>query len=142
MHLRLCRNNPENWAGKTLPKAGSIVSFPDSFADFGVEDCDDLSDCDKGGRVSFRPAAGKTVQNVEMAALNFPVDGVFSFDGDTVLAFVETSGTPTQVTWADRGEHQFDFKCAANWVVTGSSKNPEFAFPCYQDIAVFNEVCW
>jgi hypothetical protein len=140
LFLTLCRSDPKNWVNLTPPKAGEIASFPESFADFGIEDCDDLSSCEKGGRVSFRPAAGQTVQKVELAAILLPTDGVLSFDGDTEISFIEKTGTPKTAAWAER-ESQFDFKCAANWVVTGTTANPEFVIPCYQDVAVFNEVC-
>ncbi len=144
MHLRLCRNNPENWAGKTLPKAGSIVSFPDSFSEFYQEECpvDEVANCLQGGSVTVKASGTPDLVEVVMEQLVFPENGQIRLESNTRMVFSEADpgSEGSEDVWADRGQYQFDFKCAANWVLTGTNQNPDFAIPCYQDVAVFDEV--
>jgi hypothetical protein len=140
----MCRNNPENWANNSLPQGGSVVSFPDSFSEFGIDQClvYPSSDCIHGGSVTVKAESDTEVTEVFAQMLVFPLNGQIRLESNTRMVFAEAKvdATPPPSVWAERGEYQFDFKCAANWVVTGTNNNPSFAFPCFQDVAVFNEV--
>lgn len=130
-----------NWQNNTLPTAGSIVSFPQTFSDFNLERCTSstATDCLSGGSVAIRAQDGQQVARIELTKIVMPINGKMVFHSDTSIKFFEaTNAQPKQ--WADRGEHQFDFNCAANWVVTGTGANPKFQIPCANDTVVFLDV--
>jgi hypothetical protein len=134
------RFDTKNWDGGKLPQAGDIVSFPKTFSDFFLEQCTaaSASDCQKGGVVSVRAPTGSSTATIQLAKLKLPLNGKMQFLSNTKMQFV-TAETTKEVSWAAR-DYQFDFTCAANWVVTGTTANPNFAIPCHADIAVFSEV--
>jgi hypothetical protein len=80
-----------------------------------------------------------------LAKLILPLNGKFTFATNTKITFKKLFNGPNEEvinsTWADRGQHQFDFSCAANWVVAGTSQNPNFGIPCFTDTAKFSDVC-
>ena len=126
----------------TLPTVGDIVRFPESFSAFNLERCSakTAASCDQGGVVSIRRPKGKTFAEIKVTKLVLPTEGDIVLSDDTDIYFVEVSADRTrELSWLER-EHQFDFSCAANWVVTGTSSNPNFAIPCYLDTATFLDV--
>ena len=58
---------------------------------------------------------------------------------------ISLSGIPSNETevqkseFVDRSATGTDFNCADNWVVSGTSSNPGFDIPCFQDKATFPE---
>ena len=128
-----------NWENNALPKAGDVVSFSESFEEFNLNECTSTADqCQKGGVVLVKAPKGKTVAEIQVTKLVLPVDGKLEFAGDTVMTLVDSSSAKS-APWKER-PHQYDFNCAANWVVTGTTSNPNFGFPCYLDTAIFSDV--
>ena len=139
---RLCRMNAANWQSGIMPQAGDVVSFPDSFANFGSDRCTTAtSTCRVGGVISIQAPAGQETATLSFAKWNLPSNGKFSFKSDTKINLVAANtSSPRETSWLDRGAKSTDFKCANNWVVTGTTTNPNFTIPCYQDKASFLEV--
>ena len=136
------RNNALNWVNQTKPSAGSIVSFPSSFSDFYLEECtsSNQDECQQGGVVSIKANEGQALAAIELATLILPRNGEIRLtSSNTVITFIAANATvnETYVQWLDRGKKQFDFNCAANWVLQGTTENPDFTVPCAEDTATF-----
>jgi hypothetical protein len=140
--LILCRLDSLNWENGTIPTVGDTVRFPDSFSSFNLERCTsaDASDCVKGGVTTIRKPKGKTVAEIRVSTIELPLEGDIVLVDDTDIYFVEVPAANERVlTWVER-EYQYDFRCAANWVKTGSTSNPDFRIPCHLDTATFPDV--
>jgi hypothetical protein len=129
-----------NWEDNVLPTAGDVISFPENFDTFNLEECTTVAEqCEQGGVVLIKAPKGQTTAEVEITRLELPENSKLEFQGRTKMYLVEST-SKNEKKWKER-EHQFDFNCAANWVVTGTALNPNFKIPCYSDVAVFSDVC-
>jgi hypothetical protein len=138
--------NPENWVSGLLPTSTDVVSFPPAFAQFGAARCPTVSlNCRIGGVVTIQAPASASTVALSLGKWVLPSNGKFSFLSNTQIKFVEfdsSRNTTVQSAWVDRNVNQgTDFKCANNWVVSGTNgKNTDFSIPCSQDKAIFPAV--
>jgi len=131
--------NPNNWVNRQLPKTGAVITFPDSFNNFGREHCKstDTSDtCRFGGNTFIRPQNGSATVDVEMGRLYAPLNGKLVLVDGARMVFTNIN-TSLQAEWAPRSTSSFDFRCAQNWGVNGTGLNPGFIIPCYLDSVLF-----
>ena len=92
--------------------------------------------------MSIQAQEGEAMANIYASQLRLSnVQLRFKGNGKLWFTSIERVANTTETTWADRGQHQFDFSCAANWVVAGTSQNPNFGIPCFTDTAKFSDVC-
>ena len=128
-----------------MPQFGDTVSFPDFVHVFGQANCESPSDtqCTRGTLLSLQGDKQEdgTYDNFEFqaAAIVFPANGVISFDSDGEITLSQEL-VSSKATWKDRGDIHRDFQCADNWVVAGTSENPNFGQPCFNDFADFSVV--
>lgn len=119
-----------------LPKSISDVVFPSIMATFGSAACDSKDkDCNVGAVIEVRmekPILARSIAPPANSKL------VFTRNGRLVLGSSTTK--PIRTTWKDRGEKSRDFQCAANWVLSGTTINPEFKSPCSEDVVDFRDV--
>ena len=132
--------NSKNWKNGVPPQAGETILFPEAFSNFGTDRCAPNVTCTKGGVVSIRAPAGQTA-TISIGKLVMPLNGKIAIMSDTVISFVEsTAAVPPTNQFVDRSATGFDFACADNWVISGTSSNPGFDIPCFQDKAIFPDV--
>ena len=92
--------------------------------------------------MSVRAEKDQSRAIIKLQTLRLPLNGAIKFYSETSMLLMEAS-TPSQSrknVWLDRGKHQFDFNCAANWLLQGSNDNPNFRIPCAGDTAIFPNV--
>ncbi len=92
------------------------------------------------------PSSAGTVANpnkVQLSILQIPT-GKIEFRGATLLQFfpskAATAAVANVAVWDDHGPTANDFSCANNWVINGTTSNPNFLLPCSEDVAVFSTV--
>ena len=111
--------NMHNWFNNTMPTAGSIVTFPESFSKFAADSCTGSTYCKKGGTVSLRPLPSENAVTVTVSAIQLPLQGKLQlFDGASIALMDDPEGAdPVKVSFSDMAEsNSIDFLCANNWV--------------------------